>query len=136
VVHEEINLKSSSEIIHSHLIALVKRINKPKCVFRMTQNTVNEFLQNFKNIYHSEFPTSALPHCLMRSLKRSRKLATVTAFLIWQKCLEFRSKKTLNTCMHCSLTVITLILLYGCHCSSVWFPSRVTLRFPASRHSK
>ena len=35
------------------------------------------------------------------------------------------------TCMHCSLTVLTLILLYGGNCFSVWLPSKVTLRLPA-----
>ena len=36
----------------------------------------------------------------------------------------------MHTCMHCSLTALALILLYGGHCSSVWFPSKVMLRFP------
>ena len=39
------------------------------------------------------------------------------------------------TCMHCSLTVLALILLYGGHCSSVRFPPKVTLRLPASRNN-
>ena len=42
------------------------------------------------------------------------------------------------TCMHCSLIVLALILLYGGHCFSVWLPSKVThsfthrVRLPAS----
>jgi len=34
--------------------------------------------------------------------------------------------------MHCSLTVLALILLYGGHCFSVWLPLKVTLRLSAS----
>ena len=32
----------------------------------------------------------------MRSAKRSGKLATATASLLWQKCLEFRGEKTFH----------------------------------------
>ena len=35
-------------------------------------------------------------------------------------------------CMHCSLTVLAFIVLYGGHCSSVRFPLKVMPRFPAS----
>ena len=44
-------------------------------------------------------------------------------------------------CMHWSLTVLALILLYGGHCFSVGLPSKVTsgfthrVRFPASRNN-
>ena len=43
--------------------------------------------------------------------------------------------------MHCSLTVLALIFLYGGHCFSVWLPSKVThgfphrVRLPASRNN-
>ena len=46
MVHEEINLRLTSEIIHGHLIVLVRH----KCAFREIQNAINKFLQNFKNI--------------------------------------------------------------------------------------
>ena len=32
----------------------------------------------------------------MRSVKRSGKLATATALLLWRKCLEFHGEKPLN----------------------------------------
>jgi len=32
---------------------------------------------------------SPLHHCLMHLVKRSGKLATATALLLWQKCFEF-----------------------------------------------
>ena len=38
------------------------------------------------------------------------------------------------TCMHCSLTVLALILLYGGHCCSVRLPSKVTAGFYGFRH--
>ena len=58
-------------------------------------------------------------------VKHSRKLAAATALLLWQKCLEFRGEKSFHNIkyllsyMHCSLTVLALILLYGGHCFSV-----------------
>ena len=42
----------------------------------------------------------------------------------------------MGRCMHCSLTVLALILLYGSHYSSVWFPSKVMLRFPTSCNNR
>ena len=42
----EINLSSPSRAIHGHLIVLIRH----KCVFRVIQNAMNEFLRNFKNI--------------------------------------------------------------------------------------
>ena len=45
------------------------------------------------------------------------------------------------TCMHWSLTVLAVILLYGGHCFSVQLPSKVTrgfthcVRLPASRNN-
>ena len=84
----------------------------------------------------------------MHSVKHSRKLAT--ASLLWQKCLEFRSKRTFHnikvpTCMHCCLTVLALIsaliLLYGSHCFSVWLPAKVMhgfthrVRLPVSHNN-
>ena len=45
------------------------------------------------------------------------------------------------TCMHCSLTDLALILLYGGHCFSVWLPSKATRgfkhcdRLPTSRNN-
>ena len=43
--------------------------------------------------------------------------------------------------MHCSLTVLALIPLYGGHCFSVWLPEKVThsflhhVRLPASHNN-
>ena len=38
-----------------------------------------------------------MPHALPDALvKHSRKLATATALLLWQKCLEFHGKKNLS----------------------------------------
>ena len=82
-------------------------------------------------LLHSFFSNS---HSLIHSVKNSGKLATPTPSLLWQKCLEFRDEKTFHNiirlvCMHCPLTVLALILLYGGHCFSVWLPSKVTHGF-------
>ena len=90
-------------------------LRNPKCVSRTTRSAINEFL---KIIFFTEFSTA----CLMHSSKHSTKLATATALLRWRKCLKFHGKKTftiLNMCIHCSLTVLALILLYGGHCFSI-----------------
>ena len=91
-------------------------INKPKCVFRMTWSAINEFLQFLKIIYFSKFSAASLPFCLtaclpacqIRSFKCSRRLATATALLLWQKCLEFHGKKKpftiLNVYVHALLS--------------------------------
>ena len=60
----------------------------------------------------------------MHSVKRSRKLTTATASLLWRKSLEFRGGKTFHnlTCLRVItvlLTVLALILLYGGHFFSV-----------------
>ena len=52
---KEIDLKSSSGIVHGHLIALVRHKQAHMCfqynpkTFNTIQNAMNEFLQNFKN---------------------------------------------------------------------------------------
>ena len=50
---------------------------------------MNEFLQN---IFSNEFSTE-FNQLLVHSVKHSKKLATATAPLLWQKCLEFQGKK-------------------------------------------
>ena len=124
-------------------------LNKPKCVFiKAIQNATNKFLRNF---YFSGFSTASLTHSfthsLMRSVKRSGKLATATALLLRQKCLEFcgekifHNLKCLCVCTVNTLTVLALILLYGGHCFSVRLPSKVMhgfthcVRFPASHNN-
>ena len=98
------------------------------------------FYENFKTFYLANFllPYSlvySLTRSLMCSVKRSRKLATATASLLWRKCLEFRGKKTFHNiiclcmCTVCSHTVLALILLCGGHCFSVRQPSEVTRGF-------
>ena len=84
MVHEEINLKSTSGIIHAHLIELVRYKQTPKRIFRMSRSAINKFLQNLKMIYFSKFSTAALM-CSLKwcSLKCSGKLATGTALLLW-----------------------------------------------------
>ena len=78
-----------------------------------------------------------MPHCLMCSVKCSGKLAISTPLFLW---LNFITKKPFSIlkCLRVItvlLTVLALILLYGGHCSSVWLPSKVTLRLPASRNN-
>ena len=50
--------------------------------------------------YFREFSTACLPArlpaCLMRSVKRSGKLATATALLLWRKCFEFHGDETFS----------------------------------------
>ena len=78
-----------------------------------------------------------LPHCptacLMHPVKHNGKLATATALLLWWNAQNFIAKKpsqySMRVCMHCSLTVLALIFLYGGHCSSVQFPSKITCSF-------
>ena len=88
-------------------------INKPKCVFRMTRNVSDEALQNFKKyIILANF---LLPHCLTDAFKRSGKLPTATALLLWRKRFEFCGEKPftiLNTYDVCA-TVLSLVLLYA-----------------------
>ena len=61
---------------------------KPRHVFRtLSINFYKLFiLVNFLLPY-------SLTACLMRSVKHSGKLATATALLFWQKCLEFHGGK-------------------------------------------
>ena len=75
----------------------------------------------------------------MRSVKRSRKLATATALLLWRKCLEFRGEKTFHN-IKC-LRVCTGLLQFSFD-PSVWWPlllSTATLkghvRFHTSRQA-
>ena len=111
------------------------------------------FYEISKTFYFSKFSTASLTHSthslthsLMLSVKRSGKLAKATASLLWWKCLEFHGEKTFHNinaylCMHHSLTVLALILLYGSHCFSIQLPSKVTrgfthhIRLPASRNN-
>jgi len=78
VVHEEINLKSSSGIIHGCLIVLVR----PKHVLRTTQSAINEFLQNLRKLFITA--KFLLPHCWMHSVKCSGKLAITKVLLFWR----------------------------------------------------
>ena len=48
----------------------------------------------YKKNYFSEFSTDSLTHSLMRSVKRSGKSATATAYLLWRKRYEFHGEET------------------------------------------
>jgi len=67
------------------------------------------FYKIFKIFYFSKFllPYS-LTHSLMHSVKHSRKLATVTASLLWRKCFEFHDKKNPFhlKCLHACTVVL------------------------------
>jgi len=67
----------------------------------------------FKIFYFSEISTASLTqsltHSLIRSVKHGR-LATATASLLWQKCLEFRRKRTFHI-INC-LRVCTVLLQF------------------------
>ena len=63
-------------------------------------------------------------------------LPTAIALLLWQKCLKFCGESPFKiTCMHYSLTVLALNLLYSSHCFPVQLPSKVMLRFLVSHHA-
>ena len=84
----------------------------------------------FKNIY--VLANFLLPASMMRSVKRSGKLATATALLLWQKRFEFCGEKTFHNikylrCVRYCLTVLSLILLYRGHLSWVRLPSKHVL---------
>jgi len=136
------NLSSPSGVIHSHLIALVRHKQAQMCL----QSGPKHYERFLKTFYFSKFSIALLIHSLMHLVKPSKKLATGTASLLWQKCLEFSAKKLFHNikmpmCMHCSHTVLALILLYGGHCFLVWLPAKVThsfthrIRLPASRNN-
>ena len=126
-VHEETNLSSPSGIIHSYLIVLVRHKQAQMCL----QSNLKHYKQIstiFLKLILANFPLPhSLTHSPMHSIKHSRKLATATPLLLWWKCLEFPkilSYYEMPTCMHCFLTVLALILLYGGHCFLVWLPQR------------
>ena len=69
--------------------------------------------------YSNALPTHSLTHYLMRSVRFSRKLAKVRALLLLWK-FNFMVKKPftiyeITMCMHCSLTVFSLIIF-------LWWP--------------
>ena len=100
VVHEEIGLSSHSGVIHSHLIALVRHKQAQMCLQsdpKCYEQISTKFLLPYSLTHSPHSLTYSLTHPLtnspMRSVKCNRKLATSTAWLIWQKCLEFHGKK-------------------------------------------
>ena len=113
---------------------------------RTTQSTINEFVHNVKLIYYCKFSNASFTHplthslihsltrCLIYSIKHSKKLATVTALLLWQKCLVVKKPFTILNA-HCSLTILELIFLYWGQCFSIQLQSKVTLRFFASHEA-
>ena len=87
---------------------------------RTTQHVINKFLR-----YNLKFSNASLTHCYVCQ-------PTATVLLLWRKCLQntFHNIKCLYVLV-CPVLLQSLVF-YGCHCFSVWLPSKVTLRFPAS----
>ena len=68
-------------IIHGHLIDT----NKPKCAFKMTKSTINEFLQNRKKIVLS----ALLPIVFSQVVEICvEKNGYSVALIVWWKCLK------------------------------------------------
>ena len=51
-------------------------------------------------------------------------------FIFRESYMRKQPVDEMPTCMHCSLTVLALILLYGGHYFSVGLPSKITQCFP------
>ena len=143
----------TSTLVHlqESYMATWSSINKPKCVFGVIQNVMNDFLRNFLKIfYFSEF---LLPYSLDHSLI-PWKLATATASLLWRKWLEFHGEKTFHKieCLHVcasllqfclwSFFMVAIASQYGCpqrssavsHIAS-GFPHHVIMRPNTLRYS-
>jgi len=103
---QKINLKSSSGIIHSHL-PVFRGIKRPKHVCWID---INEFLQNFKIIYSSNFLLPAfMPNCLINSVKRSGNSGYSYSIAQLAELLRICGKATFHN-IKCPLRVYTFLL--------------------------
>ena len=123
--HGPFNLKSSLGIIHNQLIVMVGHKQAQKYL----QNGLECYQWISKKNYFSKFSTISLPYwCVQSNIAEtgySYSIANLAEMLgiSWQKPFTI-----LNTyVLLCSLTVLTLILLYDSHFSSVWLLSKVML---------
>jgi len=108
---QTINLNSPSGIIHDHMIVLVRHKqalmclqSNPKRYEQISMKILKYFFRLLQSLNNS------LTHSLMHSVKHSGKLATVTALLLWWKCLEFHVEKIFHNikCLH----VYTVLLQF------------------------